>query len=86
MTPRWNKITRKLHEKGTKRSPRTYPNDAKMDQWLQKWSPGAKVSIWDGFLNDLGIHLGSTLAPKFMKMLQKSKPEIDSEKVAGLYH
>ena len=42
-----------------------------------------KVWIWNGFSNDLGIHLGSILAPKFMKMLQKSKPKIDAEKVTG---
>ena len=40
-----------------------------------KWSLDAKVSILDDFFNgldefgsDLGIHLGSTFAPKFTKM------------------
>ncbi len=69
----------------SKWSPGTYVNDAKMDQWLQKWSLRAKVSTWDGFLNDLGMHLGSTFAPKVMKMLQKSKPEINAGKVTQVY-
>ena len=37
-----------------------------------KWSPEAKVQIWDGFSNDFGIHFGSTLVTKFMQMLKKT--------------
>ena len=70
----------------SKWSPGTYQNDAKMDQWLQKWSLGAKVSIWDGVLNDLGIHFVLHFRLIFMKMLQKNKHEIDAGKVTRFYH